>query len=64
LRAHEQQAAQDLDQWKTRSVHEERKTFDATQAAITLAMLFTTAQFEELEEKALELEQRKTKETT
>jgi hypothetical protein len=39
LRVHEQQAAEELGQWKTGV--EERKRPDASPAAITLAMLLT-----------------------
>jgi len=38
LRAHEQQAAQELSQWQTRSVVEECKVIDVTPAAMMLAM--------------------------
>jgi hypothetical protein len=54
LRGHEQQTAEELGQWKTRV--EERKTLAASPPAITLAMLFTTAELEDLEKRALELE--------
>jgi hypothetical protein len=53
LRAHEQQAAQELSQWQTRSVVEERKVLDATPAAVALAMILTAEQLEELEAKML-----------
>ena len=46
LRAHEQPAAEELGQWKTPM--EERKVIDASPAAITLAMVLTTAELEEL----------------
>jgi hypothetical protein len=39
LRGHERQAAQELEQWRTRV--EEPKPLDASPAAITLAMLMT-----------------------
>jgi hypothetical protein len=39
LRGHERQATEELGQWKTH--HEERKVIDASQAAITLAILLT-----------------------
>jgi len=51
LRAHEQQAAQELSQWQTKTVHEERKTLDATPAAVALARILTLEQLEELERK-------------
>src|SRR5437899_3122781 len=51
LRAHEQQAAQELSQWQTRSVVEERKVLDATPAAVALATILTLEQLEELERK-------------
>jgi hypothetical protein len=54
LRAHEREAAQELDQRKTRV--EERKTLAASPAAITPAMLFTAAELEDLEKRSLELE--------
>jgi hypothetical protein len=41
LRGHERQAAEELERWKTH--HEEHKVIDALPAAITLAMLVTTA---------------------
>ena len=53
LRAHEQQAAQELSQWQTKTVVEERKTIDATPAAVTLATILTLEQLEELERKML-----------
>ena len=53
LRAHEQQAAQELSQWQTRHLVEERKTIDATPAAVALAMILTAEQLEELEAKML-----------
>ena len=49
LRAQERQAAEELGQWKTRA--EERKVIDASQAAITLAMLMA-AELEEVEKRA------------
>jgi hypothetical protein len=57
LRAHEQQAALELSQWQTKTVQEERKTLDATPAALALATILTLEQLEELERKMLELEQ-------
>jgi hypothetical protein len=54
LRGHERPGAEELGQWKTH--HEERKTIDASQAAITLSRVFTVPQLEEFREKALELE--------
>jgi hypothetical protein len=56
LRAHEQQAAQELSQWQTRSAVEEPKVIDVTPAAMTLAMVMTSAELEELERRMLELE--------
>src|SRR5207302_1851573 len=53
LRAHEQQAAQELSQWQTRSVVEERKVRDAMPAAVALAMILTAEQLEELEARML-----------
>ena len=53
LRAHEQQAAQELSQWQAKTVVEERKTIDATPAAVALAMILTGEQLEELEAKML-----------
>ena len=53
LRAHEQQAAQELSQWQTKTVVEERKVLDATPAAVALAMILTAEQLEELEAKML-----------
>src|ERR1035437_756577 len=49
LRAQERQAAEELGQWKTRA--EERRVIDASQAAITLAMLMA-AELEEVEKRA------------
>jgi hypothetical protein len=51
LRAHEQQAAQELSQWQTKMVNDERKTLDATPAAVALATILTLEQLEELERK-------------
>jgi len=51
LRAHEQQAALELSQWQTKTVQEERKTLDATPAAVALATILTLEQLEELEQK-------------
>jgi Terminase small subunit len=48
LRAHEQQAAQELSQWQTRSAVEEPKVIDVTPATMTLAMVMTAAELEEL----------------
>jgi hypothetical protein len=53
LRAHEQQAAQELSQWQTKTMVEERKTLDATPAAVALATILTLEQLEELERKML-----------
>src|SRR5450756_183687 len=48
LRGHERQPAEELEQWKTRV--EERKVIDAlTPAAITLGLLMTPAELEQLE---------------
>jgi hypothetical protein len=44
LRAHERQAAQELDQWKTH--HEERQVIDGSPAAITLAKIRNREQLE------------------
>ena len=49
LRAHELQAAQELSQWQTKTVVEERKTLDATPVA--LATILRLEQLEELERK-------------
>jgi hypothetical protein len=54
LRGHERQAAEELEQWKTRV--EERKPVDASLAAITLAMICTRKQLEEMERRALALQ--------
>ena len=48
MRAHEQQAAQELRQWQTRSAAEEPKVIDVTPATMTLAMVMTAAELEEL----------------
>ena len=48
LRAHEQQAAQELSQWQTKVLVEERKMIDATPAAVALAMILIADQLEEL----------------
>ena len=53
LRAHEQQAAQELSPWQTKTVVEERKTIDATPVAVALSMILTVEQLEELEAKML-----------
>jgi Terminase small subunit len=55
LRAHEKQAAEELEQWKTHI--EVRKTVDASLAAITLGMILTREQLLAMKRKALELEQ-------
>jgi hypothetical protein len=52
-RSHEQQAAQELSQWQTKTVVEDRKTLDATPAAVALAAILTLEQLEELERKML-----------
>ena len=52
LRAHEQQAATELEQWKTRSVVE--TTVTVTQAAITLSQVMTTEELKELKRKIVE----------
>ena len=49
LRAHERQAAEELGQWK--AVIEERKMSDATPAAISLAMICSREQLEEMRAK-------------
>ena len=51
LLSHEQQAAQELNQWQTKTGHEERKTLDATPAAVALASVLTLEQLDELERK-------------
>jgi hypothetical protein len=53
LRGHERQAAEELEQRKTRV--EERKPLDASPAAITPAMICTREQLEEMERWALAL---------
>ena len=50
LRGNERQAAEELGQWKTRRV------MDASQAAITLAMICTRERLEEMERRALALQ--------
>jgi len=50
LRGHEQQAAAELEQWKTH--HEERWLIDASPAAITLALLLTDEELDSLEKRA------------
>ena len=50
LRGHESRAAEELEEWKTRV--EEHKRLDAAPAAITLAVVCTSAQLEEMERKA------------
>ena len=57
LRAHEQQAAQELSQWQTRSASEEPKVIDVTPVSMTLAMVMTAEELEELERRMLELRQ-------
>jgi hypothetical protein len=47
LRGHERQAAEELQQWKTRV--EERKVIDASPAAIKLALLLTGEEFDSVE---------------
>jgi hypothetical protein len=56
LRAHEQQAAQELRQWQTRSMVEEPKVSEVTPAARALASMFSVEQLEELERKLVEEE--------
>ena len=46
LRAHERQAAEELNQWK--AVIDERKFVDATPAAIELALVMTIPELEDL----------------
>ena len=55
LRAHAQQAATELEQWKIRTVLE--ATVAVTPVAIALSQLMTTAQLEELEAKILAAQQ-------
>src|ERR1035437_6758731 len=50
LRGHERWAAEEFEQWKT--VVEERKVIDASQVAVSLAMLVTPAELEQLEKGA------------
>jgi hypothetical protein len=50
LRGHERQAVAELQQWKTH--HEERKSLDASPAAITLALLLTDEELDSLEKGA------------
>jgi hypothetical protein len=50
LRGHARQAAEELEQWKTRV--KVRKPLDVSPAAVTLAMLMTTAELEQLERNA------------
>jgi hypothetical protein len=50
LRAHERQAAQELEQWKTRVG--ESKPLDASPAVITLALLLTDEELDSLEKTA------------
>jgi Terminase small subunit len=57
LRAHEKQAAEELEQWKTHI--EVRKTIDVTPEAYALALLCTPEQLAEMERRALELEQQR-----
>ena len=47
LRGHERHAAEELEQWNTHV--DEHKTIDASQAAITLDMICTREQLEEME---------------
>jgi hypothetical protein len=54
LRAHEQQAATELEQWKIRTVVE--ATIAVTPAAIALSQLLTTHELKELKRKILEAE--------
>jgi hypothetical protein len=54
LRAHERQAAEELEQWKTHV--EEHKVIDASPAAITLGMVCSREQLLEMKRKALELQ--------
>jgi hypothetical protein len=54
LRAHEQQAAQELSQWQAKAVVEDGKVIDATPAAIALASMLSLEQLEELERKLAE----------
>jgi HAMP domain-containing protein len=58
LRAHEQQAAQELSQWQTRSVVEEPKVIEVTPAARALASMLSLEQLEELERKLVEEEKK------
>ena len=52
LRAHERQAAEELEQWKTRT--ETKVTVDVSPVAMTLAELLTHDQLLEMERKLLE----------
>jgi hypothetical protein len=52
VRAHEQQAATELEQWKIRTVIE--ATVAVTPTAVALSQFFTSTQLEELERKILD----------
>jgi hypothetical protein len=54
LRGYEWQAAEELEQWKTH--HAAPKPLDASSAAVTLAMICTREQLEEMERRALALQ--------
>jgi len=57
FRGHGRQATGELERWETGV--EEPKPLDASPAAITLVMLLTAAELEDLEKRALELERRR-----
>jgi hypothetical protein len=58
LRAHERQAAEELDQWHVPPEHK-APTVNVTVEAYALALLCTPEQFPEMERKALELQRQK-----
>ena len=55
LRAHEQQAAQEIGQWQTKVVVEEKKIIDAPPEVIALGMFCSVETLMEMKRKILEL---------
>ena len=55
LRAHEQQAAQEIGQWQSKHVVEEKKLIDATPEAIALGLFCSVETLLEMKRKILEL---------
>ena len=56
IRAHEQQAAQEIGQWQSKVVVAQKKLIDATPRAVALGMICSVEVLEEMKRKLIELE--------